>query len=174
MWLTEGSTYDNVYLSKEAIEEFERSLSGEEKECRIHGKALHLAGLVYKEFQWDRHVMAKQFIPPKTWPHYFYIDPHPQTPHCVLFLAVNELGQRFYYKDLFVHCSIATLAEAIHEELDGCFVVRGRIDPIAYVNDPLTDSNMAEELARYGVLVERATKALAQGILRVQGELAKT
>jgi hypothetical protein len=81
--------------------------------------------------------------------------------------------RRYYYRDLFVHCSIEDLAIRIRETLKGKRVIRGRIDPIAYVNDPITETNMAEELARYGVYVEKATKAREQGTLRVQGELAK-
>jgi len=155
-------------------------LSDEEKECRLHGLPLNLSGLIYKQFAWDKHVLQElpegwlsMMHPPRTWTDYVYIDPHPQTPHAVLFCTVNEHGQRFYYRDIFEHCSIEELARLIHEVVDDRNVALVRIDPLAYINDPITKSNMAEELAKHGIFAEKATKALAHGILRVQGELAK-
>jgi hypothetical protein len=47
------------------------------------------------------------------------------------------------------------------------------MDPLGFIDDPITKTNMAIELERSGVFVEKATKALEQGILRVQGELKK-
>jgi hypothetical protein len=179
VWSITGSTYDNPTLSKEAIAEFERDLTDEEKQCRLHGIPLHLSGLVYKQFSRDVHVLKTPpagwngWEPPAHYCHYFYIDPHPQTPHCVNFVAVGPDQRRYYYRDLFEHCSIEALGRKIREVLKGKRVIRGRIDPIAYVNDPITETNMAEELARFGVYVEKATKAREQGTLRVQGELAK-
>lgn len=180
VWAVTGAIYDNPYLSREAIAEFEASLTEEEKQCRLHGIPLHLAGLVYKEFSWDKHVLKrlpegwKQWNqPPKSYTIYYAIDPHPQTPHAVLFCAVSPLGQRFYFMDIFKHCSIGELARLIHEVVDGYPCVTGRIDPLAYINDPITETNMAMELATHGIYVEKATKALAQGILRVQAALAK-
>lgn len=179
VWAVTGSTYDNPHLPKSAIEEFERSLTDEERQCRLHGLPLHLAGLIYKQFDRNVHVLREPPLgwngwePPLSWPRYFYIDPHPQTPHCVLFLTVGPDHRRYYYRDLFKHCSIEELASLVRETLGKGRVIRGRIDPCAYINDPITLTNMAEELGRHGVFVEKASKAREQGTLRVQGELAK-
>src|SRR4029077_17851335 len=43
------SIYDNPYNGREAIAEFEEGLTREEKECRLHGLPLNMAGLIYKE-----------------------------------------------------------------------------------------------------------------------------
>lgn len=177
VWAETGTIYDNPYLSKEAISEFETLLSPEERQCRLLGIPLHLSGLIYKEFSWDKHVLVEPPVgwsgwqPPKDYTHYFYIDPHPQTPHAVLFCAVSPFGTRFYYRDVFRHCSIEELASLIRAEVGDRFVAGARIDPLAYINDPITETNMAMELAKYGVFVEKATKAREQGILRVQFEL---
>jgi hypothetical protein len=178
VWAVTGTTYDNPYLSPEAIKEFESSLTEDERQCRIHGLPLHLAGLVYKEFSWNRHVLqdlppgwSAYNDPPREYSIFYAIDPHPQTPHAVLFCAVSPTGKRFYYDDLFIHCSVAELSKQIHERLKGRNVVWGKIDPIAYINDPITETNMAYEFERCGIYVEKATKALAQGILHCKGEL---
>jgi hypothetical protein len=180
VWAVSGSTGDNPYLSKEAIAAFERDLTDEEKQCRIHGIPLHLSGLIYKQFRWDRHVMQKLpegweswENPPLTWPVCFAIDPHPQTPHAVLFCAVSPQGYRFYYKDIFVHCSIRNLAALIKPCLAGRYLLWGKMDPLGFINDPITETNMAIELEDNGVIVEKATKALEHGILKVQGEFER-
>lgn len=180
VWAEQASMKENPTLNAAAIEEYERTLTEDEKQCRLHGIPLNLSGLVYKQFSWDKHVLksipegwASFSEPPKDWPIYFQIDPHPQTPHAVLFCAVSPQGTRFYFTDLFKHTSIAGLAKEIKNVLNGRFALEGRIDPLAYVNDPITETNMAEEFIRCGVIVEKATKALAHGILRVQQELAK-
>jgi hypothetical protein len=180
VWAITASIYDNPYLTKEAIAEFEALLTDDEKQCRLLGIPLHLAGLIYKEFQWDAHVLKELpegwvdwITPPKNWPRYFAIDPHPQTPHCVLFATVTPGGRRIYYHDLFLHCSIWELAEKIHGVHRDCRPVWGKMDPLGFIDDPITKTNMAIELERSGVFVEKATKALEQGILRVQGELKK-
>ena len=91
-WAIDGTIYDNPTLSREAIELFVETLSEEEKQCRVYGIPLHLAGLVYKEFNYAKHVLHTLPTgwqawddPPRHWPVYVQIDPHPRTPHAVLF-----------------------------------------------------------------------------------------
>ena len=188
VWAIDGSTYDNPYLSREAIDEFASSLTDEEKSCRLHGIPLHLSGLIYKEFSWDKHVLKDlpegweaYNRPPKSWPVYLAIDPHPQTPHAVLYCTVSPLGTRYYFYDQFEHCGIQHLVrgfddrriEGILPALDGRKVVTAKMDPLGFIKDPEDETCMASEACDAGLYVEKATKALAQGILRVQQELKR-
>ena len=179
-WSITGSIFDNPYLTPEAIAQFEADLTDEEKQCRLHGIPLHLAGLVYKEFSYAKHVLhdlPKGWTdfrnPPKDYSIYYAIDPHPQTPHAVLFIAVSPFGQIFIYDEIFIHTTIGELSRLIHEKIDGRNVIHAKVDPLAYINDPITDSNMAEEFCKHGIMVEKATKAREQGILRVKETLKK-
>lgn len=181
VWSIDGSTYDNPYLTPANIAMFEAELTEDEKQCRIHGIPLHLAGLVYKEFSQAKHVLTKvpsgwrdYLSPPRDYSVYVFIDPHPQTPHAVLFCAVSPFLQRFYYTDIFERCSIAALCKKIKERLDGRQPIMIRIDPLAYINNPITETNMADEFADNGIIVEKATKALEHGIMRVRQELGGT
>ena len=183
VWTLTGTSYDNPYLPTEALKEFESTLSPEEIECRIRGIPLHLAGLIYKDFKWDVHVLKDLplgwelfTLPPKNWPVYVYYDVHPQTPHAVLFATVSPQGRRFYFNDHFKHCSIKELAKDVAEMLGGRRVIWHKMDPLGFISDPITETCMGDEmsweLSRLKVnscAVEKATKALAQGILRVQG-----
>jgi hypothetical protein len=179
-WAVTGSSYDNPYLSKESIKQFEDDLSPEERQCRLHGLPLHLAGLVYKEFEYSKHVLHKLPSgwtswnePPKDYSVYYAIDPHPQTPHAVLFLAVDKFEHVYFFDEIFLHCSVQALADEIKKRIEGRNVIHAKIDPLAYINDPITESNMAEEFAKHGLFLEKATKALSQGILRAKHELKK-
>lgn len=184
-WVLRGDTHDNTYLTEDAITAYMADLTSEEIECRIKGIPLHLSGLIYKDFKWDVHVLKDLPLgwelfdaPPKNWPVYLYYDVHPQTPHAILFATVSPQGRRFYFADHFRHCSIRELAKDVARLLNGRRVVWNKMDPLGFINDPITETCMgdelANELAKCGVItcsVEKATKALAQGILRVQGNL---
>lgn len=180
IWAIQGDTNDNHHLTKEAIDTYISTLSADEVQCRIKGIPLHLSGLIYKNFKFDKHVLKelpsgwKDFVsPPKGFTLYYAIDPHPQTPHAVLFCWVSPFGQKFFCDEIFQHCSIGSLSERIKGISKEYFVCRAKCDPLAYINDPITESNMADEFAAHGIYVEKATKALAQGILHAEQELAK-
>jgi hypothetical protein len=182
VWAETGTIYDNPHLSAEGIANFEMSLTDEEKECRLRGIPLHLAGLIYKNFSWAKHVLHEVprgwedfATPPREWPIYVHIDPHPQTPHAVLFCTVDPFGTRYYFRDIFRHCSIEDLARDIHAATTerGYRIHSVYADPLAFIEHPITETSMATEFHACGIFVEKATKALAQGILKVNQELKK-
>lgn len=178
-WSERVTIFENQYLGLASIKDFEDTLTDEEKECRLYGIPLRLAGLVYKEFSQDKHVLKSEphgwssWLPPKDWAHYFHIDPHPQTPMAALFCAISPLGQHFYYDEIFDRCTVEDLARRIRTKLSGRNVIRGRIDPIAVVRDPITDTSILQELARCGVFVTQATKDREFGILNAKESLKK-
>lgn len=178
-WAERATVYENTHLSAEAIADFEATLSDDEKECRLLGVPMRLAGLVYKEFSQDRHVLTEEpkgwsdWKPPTEWAHYFHIDPHPQTPMAVLFCAVSPLGQHFYYDEIFDRCTVEELAKKIRQRLSGRNVIRGRVDPIAVIRDPITDTSIMQELARHGVHVTQATKDKSFGISNAKAALKR-
>lgn len=179
MHKVEGSIHDNPYLSEQGIANYISTLSEEERECREHGKPLHLAGLVYKEFKYDEHVpqvvpanWASFNSPPKEWSYYYYIDPHPRTPHCVLFLAVDPFQRLHIFADLFERCSPLDLCKVhMRGVLKGRNVIRGRADPIAFIEDPETQECWADDFAKGGFPCEKAVKDPMRGISRVQERL---
>lgn len=177
-WSITASTYENPYLLAADIAEFEAGLTEDEKQCRINGVPLELSGLVYKQFSYDRHVLKelprgwKDFnTPPQDYIIYFSVDPHPQTPHAVLFVAVAPTGQRFIFAELWVpDRPIASLATQILRVLAGYEVGRGDCDPIAWIEHPVSELTMADEFARNDLVMMKASKDKTYGILHMQGE----
>jgi hypothetical protein len=116
------------------------------------------------------------FSPPRSWPVYVSIDPHPQTPHAVLFVAVSPLGQKFIFDEIFQQVIIEELVELIHQKT----ILRGytianpvKCDPFAWINDPITGSCMAEEFMRHGLMVEKASKDKSFGVLNMEAQFRK-
>lgn len=181
-WVITGSIYDNPYLSKDAIVDFLNSLTDDEKQCRIHGIPLHLAGLVYKEFEHSKHVLRevpagwKSYNdPPLEYTIHFAIDPHPRTPNAVLFAAVSPEGRAYLYDEIFKSCTTKELAALILEKIKGRQVWTKIMDPFGWIEDQRNKSCMADDLAECGLFgVERAPKDLARGIPAVKEALKQS
>ena len=181
-WSVTGTIYDNPHLPREAIAEFERTLTEDEKQCRLFGIPLHLAGLVYKSFRYDRHVLVDPPVgwnsvedPPESYTIHIRIDPHPQVPHAVLFCAVSPLGYRFYFRDIFMHGTVEEIAREIRAITAHRNVGSIKIDPIAFNEDQNNPgTTWAAQFIRAGVPVDKARKDLDAGIVKVNQELQRT
>lgn len=173
-----GSIYDNTTLSRAAIAEFERDLTEDEKQARLYGIPLELSGLVYKEFNRERHVLKEL---PKGWRDWHLpapdcilfcrIDPHPQTPHAVLFCAIGPDQNPILCHEIFIPTDAAGLADIVNAYVasTGLFLAEVRIDPAAWVVDSITRSScVADVLASKGLIVQRASKDKSNGILNMR------
>lgn len=93
--------YDNPYLDKKWIEWFEKGLTEDAKEARLHGRFKHLTGLVYKMFDPAIHVIPKSKIQIKSnWPKYFVCDPHDRKPHFGIWATVDPLGTIYIFDEI--------------------------------------------------------------------------
>lgn len=178
-WVLAAETRDNPYLTEQAIADYEATLTDDEKDCRLRGIPLYLSGCVYREFDFDKHVLKeipkgwKDYnTPPSDYTLYYAIDPHPKTPHAVLFLAVSPSGARFYFEEISDHCKVAELSKKIVPIRDRFKVVAREIcDPFAFIENPVDDNSMADEFHQCGVQVEKAIKDPYGAIIRVKGAL---
>jgi hypothetical protein len=181
VWSEVATTYENPYLSKDDIAEFEAGLTEEEKQCRINGIPLELSGLVYKQFSYEKHVLKSVprgwggfNTPPQNYIIYYAIDPHPQTPHAVLLVAVAPTGQKFIFAELWVaERSIAALSSQIARFVAPYTVGRAEADPLAWIPHPVTERTMADEFMMHGLVLQKASKDKSFGILNMQQELLK-
>lgn len=177
-WMITGSSYDNPYNSPAALAMFEKDLTEEERQCRIGGIPLALSGLVYKEFNPEIHVLTKVpngwsdwLHPPPSYTHRIYIDPHPQTPHAVLFAATSPYGPVYYWHELYRKCLIPDLCDMINEIMLGYEIESILCDPAAFITSPVDQKSMADCFFDAGLPVERAPKDLSRGIIEAQAFL---
>jgi hypothetical protein len=175
-WCIIGSTYDNPFLTKDGIAEFEKLITEDERQCRMYGLPLELSGLVYKEFRRDIHVFENVPCgwsgyndPPKEYTIYTAIDTHPKVPHAVLFIAVGPSGLPIVYDEIFLHTSATELASLILAKLKGRNYVPPKCEPAAWIEDPETGRSLAQMFAEAGLPVLKASKGKTHGILNLKG-----
>jgi len=172
-WVMTGSMHDNPYNSKEAIKAYEGDLNEDERACRIAGIPLALSGLVYKNFSRDHHIYTETpkgwrdaTTPPPSYTIRVLIDPHPKIPHAVMFFATAPTGQTYVYRELFRQGLISDLVSTIVHVVGTYHVEDYLIDPIAFIENPITGTCMADEFYAAGLPVVPAIKDLTYGILK--------
>ncbi len=145
------------HLTEDRIRKFEASLKPEEKEARIHGRFLHLTGLVYKSFNSNIHVLPNIEIKPQ-WTRVMAIDPHPHTPTACLWMAVDERENFWVYDELYLaEMDSKEMANAIKAQ-EGHLDAHYRfMDPAMDKDSPLAGGfNVRKEFMRYGLYTIRA------------------
>ena len=106
------NTADNKTLDPREIAEFEASLTDDEKEARLHGKFTHLAGMVYKEFDRNIHVVPS-FEIPRDWKIVMCLDPHDRRPHCITWAAVDPYDTLYFFDEMEYAGTVRELVEEI-------------------------------------------------------------
>ncbi len=173
------TVWDNVegintrgYLKKETVERMIENYSPEEKEARIDGKFMHLGGLIFKEFDREKHLISGTLgelithLPKKSWKVVYAIDPHPVENTAVLFMAILPDGRRIFIDEIWLGSDCGIIAKRINEILDYCERLGadtlkriGLIDPSAIIKDKLRgDSSWKEDLYKVGIKTIEATK----------------
>lgn len=179
-WIMTGSSYDNTTIAKENIDQFANDLTETERLSRIFGLPKSSQGLVYPEFDQEKHVYTEL---PKGWKDYdeppdnytirVFIDPHPRTPHAVQFWATAPTGQAFCYYEIFSACYINDLCRIIQSTLKGRVPWQICIDPIAFIPNPIDGTCYADVFVQNGLNVMPAPKELSTGIQKAKQELVK-
>lgn len=173
------TVWDNVegpttrgYLKKETIERLIETYTPEEREARIEGKFMHLGGLIFKEFDRNKHAVSLSLqelienIPRYSWRVAFAIDPHPVTNTAVLFMALLPDGRRVCIDEIWAGQDCGIIAKRINEKLDsfekmGANTMKriGLIDPSAVIKDKLRgDSSWKEDFLKHNIKTIEATK----------------
>lgn len=181
-WAIIGSIYDNPYLDRAAIAAFEDSLTIDERQCRLHGLAMHLSGLVYKEFKTEKHIMTKLpkgwsawNRPPRDYTLHFAIDTHPRKPQEVLFAWSDPANNLYFAHEIFEVCLIPELAQKIKDVFD-LYPTHGIMicEPGAWIDNPVNGKSLADcFIEDFELPLEMAPKDLHSGVLAVKKELAR-
>jgi hypothetical protein len=173
-----ASIFDNPYISEEGRREFEASLNREERQCRLYGIPMNLAGLIYKEFAYDLHVLCdvpkgwKSYEePPKDYTIRLGWDVHDAIPQAVLLVATAPNGELFVYDEIFDDKLVGVTAQTLHQKVNGYFICDQLIDPRAVIESPVTDESILDELAKYDLYFDMGSKDMMGGISKVREHL---
>jgi len=177
-----ANIFDNPAIDASAAKRLLSRFSVEEREVRTTGHLLFLSGLVYKEYNERIHLIDSfddwwKGDNKNDYTLYIAIDPHPRTPHNILFLCVRRDGLLFLVDEIFSSADSAIdLVNMIQERQRGKVANLIIIDPLAYTRDPSNGSCFAFDLAEAGLypIPLVASKDKARGILRVRETLKDT
>ena len=174
-WSIRASMHDNPYLTDEDKQRYIDELTEDEIQCRVEGIPLEFSGLVYKEFQRERHVLThiphgwtSYTNPPPSYTIYVAIDVHSQTPQAVMFVAVGPVGPPIVYDEIWLNCHAGELAAEVNLRLIGRTLGFMKCDPRAWEEDPVHGASMAGVLYTAGLQIEKASKAKSYGILNMR------
>lgn len=171
IFIIQGATHDNPYLSKDWIEDFKSRLTEDEIRTRLYGEFQHLQGRVFKEFTRQTHVYSFQKWP-TDWPVYMAIDPHPRKPHTALWLGVTSDDILVVIDELAIEGDIETFANAIKEKEKnaGYKIISRRIDNSGSGTDWNRDSFIAQ-LAKLGIRtspMRKSEKDIAASLQKIK------
>lgn len=179
-WIMTGSSYDNQTLDRKEVDLFAKQLSESERASRIYGLPKNSQGLVYSEFDQEKHVQIalphgwKDYdAPPDNYTIRVFIDPHPRTPHAVQFWATAPTGQSFCYQEIFSPCYIQDLCSMILRILNGRTPWQICVDPIAFIPNPVDGKCYADVFISNGLNVMPAPKELSTGIQKAKQALVR-
>lgn len=164
---------DNPHLAKADIDDILSTFPQDEIDARAHGRFIKLSGVIYKEFSRQYHVIPFRTIDPN-WRRICAIDPHPQKPTAVLWMAVTDNDDYIVYNELMdaQYDRISKVAEAMHQ-VEGKNPAHYRlIDSSASTPDPVSGVNIKREFERCNIRTTIATKDVDPGINSVHEVLA--
>jgi hypothetical protein len=99
-------------LGLKRLDELASEYTEEEKAARLDGEFLQLQGLVFKN--WDRQIHCIDKFPiPHSWPIYESIDPHPNKPWAVTWMALAPNNSKILIQAQYVEGVIDEIANQI-------------------------------------------------------------
>jgi len=165
------STYDNTYLSEENLLILKDSLDENDLESRLEGIPTIKTGLVFDGIRAEKPLMIpldEEVDQSHKFRYIVSIDPHPKTPHAVLWMGVDPGGHVWVTKergwllkmDSMERCqwvSPRQLSIEIHEKNKGKHVEQTLIDKfMAKQGNAIINTNIQEQLLKEGLYTTEA------------------
>lgn len=132
----------NPHLNAEALVLLNEDLTDDEKEVRQKGTFVPKGGLVFKEFDFNRHIIQGGGPIPKSWAIYVSIDHGFNNPTAILWHAVSPKGKVVTFKE---HYKSKMLIKDHATAIKKMNYVLG-VHPLLYIGDP----SMAQKTAETG------------------------
>jgi phage terminase large subunit-like protein len=171
------STYENVKenggaLDRADIEAMEANIDADERQARLSGIPTLKSGLVFGSvFKHEMpHVIPynKEFKPSNKWPTICSIDPHPKTPHAVLWTQVDASGHLWVVRERpwlvdpqtlekKQWCSIKELVREVAYFNEAVVIHANIIDKhAAHSENAITNTSIQDELMKEGLFTQDA------------------
>lgn len=157
--------------TEERIAEFERVLTEDEKQTRLHGHFFHLRGMVYTEYTPSIHERIIPYVYPD--PVACVLDPHTRKPHHVIWALIRRDDSIYIDRELVTPGTLQELGRRILtvEQQAGYRMRRRLIDPnFGRTPNLVTGRSVIDELRRppYPLHFGEADDDKEAGILKVR------
>lgn len=126
------------FLDDDALEDFRKTIPREHWDARVLGKALHLAGRVYKDFEEKVHVLRKPLHTPEEiadFPKVLAVDPHTRVPFAMAWAYVAPGDVLVFYEE-WPNDNLESLQHVNFTFNDYAGVINNRPMPTFAVMDP--------------------------------------
>lgn len=139
-------------LDAGVIDNMMATMSEDDKKMRLFGDFRFLSGLVYKEFDKNRHV-CEPFRIPAYWPKWRAMDWGNASPTACVWVAMSPNGTMYVYREYYEKGTTAkTDAECITEASQGeKYQSKVIIDPAAFTRNQANMGSIADELQKHGL-----------------------
>jgi hypothetical protein len=97
---------------RQRLEEFASLYDEEEKKARVHGMFVQMSGMIFKAWSHEKHLIP-EFDIPHSWPIIESIDPHPQKPWAIVWVALAPNGSKILLSSMYAGETIDEIADAI-------------------------------------------------------------
>lgn len=171
-------TEQNEHLDKNAIARMTQGMSEEEKLVTLKGHAITHSLMVFSGWRDNIHVCANIVPVPDDWLLVSVTDPHPQTPTCTLWFAINPDGQKFQVDELTrggllasEYCQEIKNREQNHLKHEADIRL---IDPASHQKNTMLSKNSAvpasiyDEFCNNGIYCLDANNDFDSGVLKMR------
>lgn len=115
---------------------------------------------VYHQFKNDDTQIVHPFPIPETWTRYFMLDPHPRTPHAMLWIAVSPDGTGYAYRELWPSKVCGTNRNV--PEDDNNFPIRHYCEAVKYLESAENPENVGKAEKIYERIIDYAARAFGK------------
>lgn len=164
------------FLRHEDIQLMISEYNEEDMQARVHGKFQHLIGLVFKSFSRLIHVIRPFEVGFKEYSVIEALDPHPQNPDAVSWVAVDQYGQKFVVDELYLKCQggSSELAQRIKKKAEQYRIVKRIADPALFIDNQhseINEKSTAQRLKSFGLTYQQASKTRSLSNRRIDDAL---
>lgn len=136
-WAKIVSVTENKLFDHEEYLKAKKELPEDIFREQYDGEFVAYSGLIYKRFMRQNNVI-EPFEIPRSWKRYLSIDPHPQTPVAVTWIAIDTDDTLYVYDEMFIpNLTIPEVSEKIKAKEGENPASRRLIDPRAKYIDKL-------------------------------------
>ena len=157
---------DNPYIKREEIARIEKTFYDEDRTARLEGKFVEFAGLIYKEFDRNIH-LVKRFHIPDHWVRIRGLDPGLNNPTACIWWAISPQNEHFIYDEYYeMDKTIKQFASEIRIKTGFDKIAYTVIDPSACSRNPAHPElrSVKEEYAKNGIWTKPGNNDVTYGI----------